>query len=62
MYLQGGADFVCERFAPDALATLAGTRGVAGLDHEASDVSVPDAVIVVARCCEREEVLGGRRR
>ena len=56
--LEGGTYLVGEGLAPQALAAFARAGGVAGLDHEAFDVAVPEGVIIVARCAQGEEVLG----
>lgn len=47
--LERGTNFVRKRGTVDALSPLAGTRGIARLDHEPSDIAVPDASIVVSR-------------
>ena len=54
-----GPDFVCERRAPDALAAFARARRVASLGHKATDITVEDAAIEIARCTESEKVLSG---
>ena len=55
--LEGGADLVGEGLAPYALAALARAGGVTGLYHEALDISVPEAIVIIARRAEGEEIL-----
>ena len=46
--LEGGADLIRKRLPPDALAAFARARRITCLDHEAFDVPVPQAVIIIA--------------
>lgn len=48
-HLQSGPEFVCKSPAPYTLATLAGARRIACLYHEALDVAVKKAPVIVAR-------------
>lgn len=56
-YLEGLPELVGELGAPDGGASLAGTGGVAALDHEALDVAVEDGAVVVAAGAEGQEIL-----
>lgn len=55
--LECRAHLVREGPAPDAVSALAGAGWVAGLHHEAFDVAVEEAVVIVARRAVGEEVL-----
>jgi hypothetical protein len=47
--LEGGTNFIGERFTPYALAALPRSIWIARLNHEASNVPVEDTVVVVIR-------------
>ena len=47
-YLEGGTNFVGERFAPDTLTAFTSAVGITCLDHEAFDIPMPEGVIIVS--------------
>ena len=55
--LQRVVDFVDKRATPDRLPAFAGSRWVPGLDHEALDVAVKEAVVVIVGRAKSQKVL-----
>lgn len=57
MYLESGANFIGEGFAPYGLPSLARARGITSLDHECFYVPMENGPIVIVGGTQCQEIL-----